>query len=121
MLITSPQSIGPVNTVTYSITAKNQFNEKGTYGANYFDATKIGMSPTVVVKYDESKTSAIRRFCGSRLTFTRADGTKRYCNVNFTVIGPDDLTDTEVEDSISFHKLVLGISSFGVNFADRIA
>lgn len=121
MLINAGQTIGPVSTVTYTIQPKYSFNEKGTYGSQYFDPSKVTMAPVITVKYDESKESAIRHLCGSKLSFSRPDGTKRFVTVNFTVTHPSDVTDAEVEDAISFHKLLLAITSFGANFADRIA
>lgn len=122
MLITAAQAVGPVSTVTYEISPKFQYNEKnGQYGSVYFDPAKDGMAPVITVKYDEGKESAIRHFIGSKLSVTRPDGTKRYINVNFTCIHPSDVTDAEVEDAISFHKLLISIANFGANFADRIA
>lgn len=121
MLINAGQTIGPVNTVTYTIQPKYQFNDKGQYGSLYFDPSKTGMAPSITVKYDESKSSAIRHLCGSKLIFNRPDGTTRSVTVNFTVVHPSDVTDAEVEDAISFHKLVIAVTSFGANFTDRIA
>lgn len=122
MLITGPQSIGPVNAITYSITNKNMFSLAKTYGAVYWDATKPGMMPVVTVSYDESKPKALRGLVKCEFNLgTRADGTVKKVTVNLTEIYPDDATDAEVENCISFAKLVYAVASFNANFVDRVA
>lgn len=122
MLITGPQSIGPVNAITYSITNKNAFSQGKTYGAVYWDATKPGMKPVVTVQYDESKPKALRGLVKCEFDLgARADGSIKKATVNFTEVFPDDATDAEVENCISFAKLLYAIANFNANFVDRVA
>lgn len=122
MLITGPQNIGPVNAITYSISNKNTFSDKKTYGAVYWDPTKPGMMPVITTSFDESKPKALRGLIKCEFTLgTRADGSTKKVTVNLTEVYPDDATDAEVENCLSFAKLLYAIGSFNANFVDRVA